>query len=225
MSVPDIPPTLARTQLAEDVARIVRKRVFNGTYAAGAYVRLDQLAAELGVSVTPVREALFELKAEGLLAQQPHRGFVVLPVTGRDVTDVSDVQAYIGGELAARAAANISDEGLLELQRIQADLEDAYAADDDERAVRLNHDFHRAINVAADSPKLAQLMSQITRYAPESVFPTIPGWPEKSNKHHRRLLAALEKHDEDLARTAMSEHLAAGAKPLIDHLTERGVVT
>jgi DNA-binding GntR family transcriptional regulator len=127
--------------------------------------------------------------------------------------------------LAARAAANVTDEQLRELQRIQSDLEDAYAADDDDRAVRLNHEFHRAINVAADSPKLAQLMSQITRYAPESVFPTIAGWPQKSTRHHRRLLAALEKHDETLARTAMSEHLAAGAKPLISHLIERGVVT
>ena len=80
-------------------------------------------------------------------------------------------------------------------------------------------------NLMRISPKLAQLMSQITRYAPESVFPTITGWPEKSNKHHRRLLDALEKHDEDLARTEMSAHLAAGAKPLIDHLTSRGVVT
>ncbi|MDT5016980.1 MAG: hypothetical protein QOD39_3140 [Mycobacterium sp.] len=225
MAVPEIPRTVARPQLAEDVARIVRRRIFDGTYAAGAYVRLDQLAADLGISVTPVREALFELKAEGLLAQQPHRGFVVLPVTGRDITDVANVQAFIGGELAARAAANISDEQLLELQRIQGDLENAYAADDDERAARLNHDFHRAINVAAGSPKLAQLMSQITRYAPESVFPTVTGWPAKSNKHHRRLLAALAERDESLARTAMSEHLAAGAKPLIDHLTDRGVVT
>ena len=65
------------------------------------------------------------------------------------------------------------------------------AADDAEAAVRLNHEFHRAINVAADSPKLAQLMSQITRYAPESVFPTIDGWPDQSNDHHRRLLDAL----------------------------------
>lgn len=225
MTRPEVPEILARPQLAEDVARIVRKRIFNGTYAAGEYVRLDQLAADLGISVTPVREALFELKAEGLLAQQPHRGFVVLPVTGRDLTDVSNVQAFIGGELAARAAANISDDQIAALQRIQSDLEDAYAADDDDRAARLNHDFHRAINLAADSPKLAQMMSQITRYAPESVFPTVGGWPEKSNKHHRRLLSALEKHDEDLARTAMSEHLAAGAKPLIDHLTSRGVVT
>jgi len=219
------PGLLARRQLAEDVARIVRKRIFDGTYAAGTYVRLDQLAADLGVSVTPVREALFELKAEGLLAQQPHRGFVVLPLSGRDLTDVSNVQAYIGGELAARAAANITDEQLEALCRIQSELEQAYAAGDDERAVRLNHEFHRAINVAADSPKLAQLMSQITRYAPESVFPIIAGWPKQSNAHHRRLLAALKKRDENAAREAMSEHLAAGAGPLIEHLTARGVVS
>jgi DNA-binding GntR family transcriptional regulator len=221
MSVPDF---AARPQLSEDVARFVRKRIFDGSYSAGEYVRLDQLAAELGISVTPVREALFELRAEGLLAQQPRRGFVVLPVTGRDLADVANVQAHVGGELAARAAMNIDDDQLRELKQIQAQLEEAYAGDDDERTVRLNHEFHRAINVAADSPKLAQLMSQITRYAPESVFPTIAGWPHRSTKDHRRVLAALEKHDGELARKAMSEHLAAGAAPLIDHLIEHGVV-
>jgi len=202
----------------------VRKRIFDGTYSAGEYVRLNQLAAELGVSVTPVREALFELRAEGLLAQQPRRGFVVLPVTGRDLVDVANVQAHVGGELAARAAMMIDDDHLRELKQIQAQLEEAYAGDDDERTVRLNHEFHRAINVAADSPKLAQLMSQITRYAPESVFPTIARWPHQSIKHHRRVLAALEKRDGELARKAMSEHLAAGAAPLIEHLVEHGVV-
>jgi DNA-binding GntR family transcriptional regulator len=219
-----VPDFAARPQLSEDVARFVRKRIFDGTYAAGQYVRLDQLAAELGISVTPVREALFELRAEGLLAQQPRRGFVVLPVTGRDLTDVANVQAHVGGELAARAALNIDEDQLRELKAIQTLLEEAYAGGDDERAVRLNHEFHRAINVAADSPKLAQLMSQITRYAPESVFPTITGWPEQSVNDHRRVLAALEKRDAKLARTAMAEHLAAGAAPLIDHLTQRGVV-
>ena len=221
MSVPDF---AARPQLSEDVARYVRKRIFDGTYSAGEYVRLDQLAAELGISVTPVREALFELRAEGLLAQQPRRGFVVLPVTGRDLTDVANVQAHVGGELAARAAVNIDDDQLRELKQIQAELEDAYAGADNERTVRLNHEFHRAINVAAESPKLAQLMSQITRYAPESVFPTIAGWPQQSIKDHRRVLTALGKHDSELARRAMSQHLAAGADPLINHLVEHGVV-
>lgn len=221
MSAPDFAP---RPQLSEDVARLVRNRIFDGGYTAGEYVRLDQLAMELGISVTPVREAMFQLRAEGLLAQQPHRGFVVLPVTRRDLVDVANVQAYVGGELAARAATGISDEQLRELNEIQAQLEEAYAVGDDERTVRLNHDFHRAVNVAADSPKLAQLMSRITRYAPESVFPTIADWPDRSVRDHRRVLAALATRDETLARTAMAEHLAAGVLPLIEHLGKLGVI-
>ena len=221
MTIPDF---RARPQLSEDVAGFVRKRIFEGTYAAGQYVRLDQLAMELGISVTPVREALFALRAEGLVAQQPRRGFVVLPLTQRDLADVANVQAHVGGELAARAALNITDDQLRELHHIQAQLEAAYAADDDERTVRLNHEFHRAINIAADSAKLAQLMSQITRYAPESVFPTIEHWPGQAVRDHRRVLDALAKHDQEQARAAMSEHLAASAIPLIDHLIERGVV-
>lgn len=220
MSAPEFAP---RPQLADDVARLVRRRIFNGTYAAGKYIRLDQLAAELGISVTPVREALFELRGEGLLDQLPRRGFVVLPVTDRDIADVSNLQAHVGGELAARAALRISDEQLRELSVIHGELVQAYAANDEDRAVRLNHEFHRAINVAAESPKLAQLMSQITRYAPESVFPTIEGWPAKSVADHKRILLALKARDVGKARTAMADHLAAGATPLTDHLLKQGV--
>ncbi len=219
-----VPDFASRPQLSDDVARYVRQRIFEGTYGAGEYVRLEQVAAELGISVTPVREALLQLRAEGLLTQQPRRGFMVLPVTGRDIADVSGVQAHIGGELAARAASRITDQQLGDLKAIQAQLEDAYARDDHEVAVRLNHEFHRAINVAADSPKLSQMMSQITRYAPESVFPTVAGWPAQSIKDHRRVLTALGQRDAERARTAMSEHFIAGVVPLIGHLTEHGVV-
>jgi DNA-binding GntR family transcriptional regulator len=221
MSAPEF---TTRPQLAEDVAGLIRRRIFDGTYRAGNYIRLDQLAAELGISVTPVREALFGLRAEGLLTQQPRRGFVVLPVTRRDIADVAEVQAHIGGELASRAAGRITDDELRELARIQRQLEQAYAAGDHDRAVRLNHEFHRGVNVAAGSPKLAQLMSHTTRYALESVFPTVKGWPERSARDHRRVLAALKKRDGEQARAAMSKHLCAGSKPLIDHLVRLGVV-
>ncbi len=219
-----VPEFVARPRLSEDVARYVRRRIFEGAYGAGEYVRLEQLAAELGVSVTPVREALLELRAEGLLVQRPHRGFMVLPVTRRDIADVSNVQAHIGGELAARAASNISDEELEQLKELQAQLEDAYDQEDHDRVVRLNHEFHRAINVAADSPKLSQLMGQITRYAPEAVFPTVEGWPAQSIKDHRRVISALELRDEKRARRAMAEHFIAGVAPLVEHLMEQGVV-
>ena len=213
-----------RPQLSADVARLVRGRIFDGSYPAGSYVRLEQLAAELGVSVTPVREALFELRAEGLLDQRPHRGFMVRPLTRRDIVDVADVQGYIGGELAHRAALEIGAEALAELERIQDQLEAAYAADDHERAVSLNHDFHRRINTASDSPKLAQLMAQTTRYALESMFPTLPGWTELAARDHRRVLAALTARDGAAARAAMREHLCSGCQPLIDHLVELGVI-
>jgi DNA-binding GntR family transcriptional regulator len=219
-----IPDFAARPQLAEDVARFVRRRIFEGTYPAGQYIRLEQLADELGISVTPVREALFGLRAEGLLTQLPRRGFVVLPITQRDIADVSDVQAHIGGLLASRAAERITDDQLQELERVQDELEAAYRADDPEAAVRLNHEFHRGVNVAAGSAKLAQLMGQITRFALESVYPTVEGWPAHSMRDHRLLLAALKKRDGEAARTAMSEHLCAAAEPLIGHLMRRGVI-
>ncbi|WP_029113580.1 GntR family transcriptional regulator [Mycobacterium sp. URHB0044] len=224
MSTESDPDFVARPQLSDDVARYVRRRIFNGTYGAGEYLRLDQLAVELGISVTPVREALLNLRAEGLLVQQPRRGFMVLPVTARDIADVANVQAFIGGELAARAAENISDEQLAALRAIQDDLERAYEQDDLERTVRLNHEFHRTINVAADSPKLTQFMSGITRYAPESVFPTLAGWPRQSMKDHRRVIAAFENRDATRARMAMAEHFTIGVAPLTDHLIERGVI-
>ena len=218
------PEFAARPQLSDDVARHVRRRIFNGAFPAGEYLRLEQLAVELGISVTPVREALLNLRAEGLLEQHPRRGFMVLEVTARDMADVAMVQAFIGGELAARAAECISDEQLEALRTIQGELEQTYEQPDLERTVRLNHEFHRTINVAADSPKLTQFMSGITRYAPESVFPTLHGWPEQSTKDHRAVIAALEGRDAELARKAMAEHFAIGVAPLTDQLIERGVI-
>lgn len=224
MSTASEPEFAVRPQLSDDVARHVRRRIFNGTYPAGEYLRLDQLAAELGISVTPVREALLNLRAEGLLEQHPRRGFMVLEVTARDMADVAIVQAFIGGELAARAAENITDEQLASLRAIQGELEKAYEQTDLERTVRLNHEFHRTINVAAGSPKLTQFMSGITRYAPESVFPTLQGWPKQSTKDHRAVIAALAARDAERARSAMAEHFTVGVAPLTDHLVEHGVI-
>jgi DNA-binding GntR family transcriptional regulator len=218
------PEFVARPQLSDDVARYVRRRIFNGSFRAGEYLRLDQLAVELGISVTPVREALLNLCAEGLLVQRPRRGFMVLELTARDIADVANVQAFIGGELAARAAESITDEQLSSLLAVQNELEEAYGSGDLERTVRLNHEFHRTINVAAGSPKLTQFMSSITRYAPESVFPTLSGWPKQSTRDHRRVIAAFERRDANRARMAMAEHFTIGVAPLTEHLVERGVI-
>lgn len=224
MSIGSEPEFAAPAQLSDDVARFVRRRIFNGAFPAGEYLRLDQLATELGVSVTPVREALLNLRAEGLLVQHPRRGFMVLEVTARDMADVALVQAFVGGELAARAAQRITAEQAGELTRIQDSLEQAYQHGDVDRMVRTNHEFHRLINVVADSPKLTQFMSGVTRYAPESVFPTLAGWQELASRDHRRVIAALTSGDAEAARAAMAEHFTVGVEPMTEHLMDQGVI-
>ena len=191
MSTNSEPHFAPRPQLSDDVARYVRRRIFDGTCRAGEYLRLDQLAADLGISVTPVREALLNLCSEGLLVQQPRRGFMVLEVTARDVADVANVQAFIGGELAARAAENITGEQLAELRAIQDELEGPTGGDL-ERTVRLNHEFHRLINVVGRFAEAHPVHVRHHAVRPESVFPTLSGWPKQSTKDHRRVIAAFE---------------------------------
>ena len=218
------PEFSTRPKLSDDIARYIRRRIFDGTYRAGSFIRLEQLATELGVSITPVREALFNLHADGLLTQQPRRGFAVRVLTARDIADVSSVQAFVGGELAARAALNITGEQIARLREIQSDLEDAYAKAEGERAVRLNHEFHRAVNVVADSATLTHVMAGVTRYAPESMFPAVEGWANQSIRHHRRIIAALASGDAERSRSTMADHLTVGVTALLRHLRALGVI-
>ncbi len=91
-------------QLSGRVAAALRESIMVGDLRAPAFVRTEHVAAELGVSATPVREALMLLHSEGVVRWEPRRGFRVVPVTRRDVDDLFVVQAFIAGELAARAA-------------------------------------------------------------------------------------------------------------------------
>jgi DNA-binding GntR family transcriptional regulator len=218
------PEAGGRPRHSDDVAQYVRRRIVNGTLPAGKHLRPNQLAFELGINVRPVSEALLSLRAEGLLVDNPPRGFRVLEVTARDIADVANVHAFVGAELAARAAENITDEQLTSLRAIQDKSESACERGDLECSVRLNREFHRLINVAADSPKLTQVMSGITRYAIESVFPTLSGWSKQSSRDHRRLIAAFARHDAARARVAMAKHSTIGMTPLADHLVARGVI-
>ena len=215
---------LGRPQLVEDIASHIRRRIFDGSLTGGEFVRIEQIAQEQGASSTPVREAMLTLRGEGLVELQPRRGFVVVPVTEQDVRDVSDVQAYLGGQLAERAAKALDPAGLARLRLIETSLEAAFATGDADGAVRLNHEFHRFINHAAASPKLTQFMSNVIRYVPESVFPALDGWDQRAIADHRRILAALERGDAAEARAAMSEHFTAGVDHVVAHLTRNGVL-
>lgn len=214
-------PLRNRPQLSDEAASYVRELIMSGRVPEGAYLRLDKLASELGMSATPIREGLVALRGEGFVRLEPRRGFVVQPLTRQDVEDLYLVQATLAGELAARAATRIDAPRLAEVEQLQAALEEAQRTGDAERVETLNHQFHREINLAAGSPKLAWFLGSAARYAPRRFYPTIHGWPEASVEDHHAVIEALRKKDEAAAGRAMREHIQHAGQLLVAHLSER----
>lgn len=210
-----------RVQLGDEAAAYLRDQITSGNLAAGAPVRPETIAEELGISTTPAREALQALRAEGFLDLAPRRGFTVARIDGNDVRDMFLVQSMVAGELAARAAANATPELISRMDQIHDDLVAAAQRDDLAKLEELNHAFHREINLAADAPRLAWVIKLVSRYAPSRFYASINGWPETTVHDHNGLLDAIRAKDADRARTEMVEHVRHAGEQLASHVDAR----
>ncbi|MGH3318573.1 MAG: GntR family transcriptional regulator [Streptosporangiaceae bacterium] len=207
-----------RAQLSDEAASYIRDMIMSGQLPSGTFIRLDHMADMLEMSVTPVREALVLLRGEGFVQLEPRRGFVVAPLSKADVVDLFWVQSEIAGELAARAAAHITDAEVGELRTLQTQLEAASERDGAADIEQLNFLIHRRINLLAHSPKLAWLLRVATRYAPRRFWGTIHGWVEASVADHAAILDGLEARDPEHVRKAMREHIMHAGTLLVAHL-------
>lgn len=208
-----------RQQLPEQVATYVRELIISGAVRSGEQLGIDRIAEAVGVSNTPVREGLLTLRSEGFVRQAPRRGFVVAPLTRQDVRDLFWVQGQLAGELSARAASRITSEQLARLESNVACYPQARAMD---HIAGLGHAFHREINLASGSDRLAMLLGNVVRQLPNTFYATIDGHVLATCNDHPRILEALRWRDADLARTLMRDHIVRGADRLIAELEVRG---
>jgi DNA-binding GntR family transcriptional regulator len=179
----------------------------SGNLRPGDFIRQERIADELELSATPVREGLLSLRGEGFVELKPRRGFVVAPLSASDVRDLFTAQALIAGELVSRAALRLGAEDLRELTEVHEALRKAAAKGDGELVESLNHDFHRRINLAANAPRLAWMLSISTKFAPRRFFATIPGWSKASAQDHAAIISAIKAGDAAAARAAMTQHM------------------
>ncbi|XRQ06230.1 GntR family transcriptional regulator [Actinomadura welshii] len=212
-----------RVQLSDEAAARIRELIMDGRVRPGEHLRLERLAVEFGISVTPVREALKSLRSEGFVVLEPRRGFVVAPLSKRDVQDLFWVQAGIAAELAARATPRIGPGGLRNLEDLHRELERAGAAGRPDLMEEHNHHFHRGINLAADSAKLAWSLGTAARYVPRGLYGRLPDWPRLAVRDHERILAALRDGDARTASERMREHVVRAGELLVAHLEHRGM--
>lgn len=214
------PRRFKRARLSDEVATYVRDLVMSGQLKPGDKVRIEQIAEDLGISVTPVREGLLALHGDGILHLEPRRGFLVARLTAADVRDLFWVQAQLEGELTARATANLEDRQLDELEQIQGRLAEALGREDYIVVERLNRQFHRILKEAADSPKLAWFLAQSVRYAPSRFYDRIGGWAQSSVDDHYPILEALRARDAEAAREAMRAHIIKAGQLLSRHVED-----
>jgi DNA-binding GntR family transcriptional regulator len=211
-----------KQQLSERVASHIREAIMVGELRASEFIRVEHLATRLGVSATPVREALMILQSEGTVRWEPRRGFRVVPVERGDVHDLFAVQAHIAGELAARSATLLPRSEIDRLRAVQRDLEAAARAGDATRVDQLNHEIHRTINKAPGAHRLASMLVMTVHYVPLNHFGRVEGWAEASAHDHDAIFDALARRDPSAARATMEEHVRHVGRLLVDHLAERG---
>lgn len=217
------PRTRRGAKLPEEVAGYVREQIMSGNLTPGQFLRLEPISEAVGVSITPVREALVALSNEGFVTAVPRRGFIVAPFTRQDVQDLFWAQGQLAGELAARAAKRIAPEELARLENIMDQLDAAVELGDTDEIGRLGNQFHRSINVAARSDRLARLLAGIVKHLPTHYYASIEGQLGSVPAEHKDIFAALSKRQAKRARLLAQQHIEGMADSVIDTLERRGL--
>lgn len=207
-------------QLSDEIASYIRDLIISGQLKSNEQVNIDKIARELDASATPVREALLGLRGEGWVRLEPRKGFRVAPLSPGDIQDLYEVHSYIAGQLASRAAGMLSLEELEFLELLQRKMHEAANDKSPEEVERLNYEFHRTINLAAQSQKLAWFLQILGRYVPHRFYSQIPGWLESSLGDHESVIEALKHEDAEAARQAMGNHILHAGELLLKHLMQ-----
>jgi DNA-binding GntR family transcriptional regulator len=193
----------------------LREQIISGKLQKGKFLRIEAIAKELNISSTPVREGLLLLQRESLVELLPRRGFVVNSFSQADLGDLFWAQAVIGAELAARAAPRLSESELDRLQELCTAHARAVAAGDLDAAAHLGLHFHRAINLAAQSQRLALLLGSLTKQLPLRFYASVEGELQGAIEYHPLILNALRMKDVAAVRALMQSHIQSGGDFLI----------
>lgn len=203
---------LGMPALYAQVAERLRARIFAHELLPGSWIDEQVLAAEYGISRTPMREALKVLASEGLVTLKPRRGCYVTELSEQERSEVFPVMALLESRVAEEAARRATSADFLRLQEIHDALE-AYAATNDvDKFFDTNQQFHAALQEIAGNRYLAQLISDARQVAMlarrDSLRPA--GRLQQSLQEHREILAALLARDAALAGQRMHSHLLSG---------------
>jgi len=195
--------------LRDVVFHTLREAILVGKLVPGERLMENQLADKLGVSRTPVREALRMLALENLVELVPRKGAQVLDMSEKDIVNILEVRGALESLATSIACMKMKKEDLQQLKKLESEFERAIEESDLERIIQLDEDFHDLILKSTENDKLAQIYQnlriQLYRYRmahlkADSTIPAVVA-------HHRGILRAIENHDAEEGATVAHGHI------------------
>ncbi|HWQ88654.1 MAG TPA: GntR family transcriptional regulator [Desulfitobacteriaceae bacterium] len=202
--------------LREIVFESMRDAIISGVLKPGERLMEIQLAEEMGVSRTPVREAIRKLELEAFVIMIPRKGAYVAGVSHKDVADVFEIRAALEGLAAGLAAERITDNEIEQMERVLIFSEGE--ENDLAKIVAQDTEFHDLLYKASHNNRLQQILAnlqeQIQRFRATSL--AVPGRVLEAVKEHRAIVEALADHNSELAQELMTAHIVTAENVMFE---------
>jgi DNA-binding GntR family transcriptional regulator len=213
-------PGIARTSLSEHVYARLVDEIQSGTLAGGTALHVADLARQMNVSPSPVRDAISRLAAEGLVTNNPNRRTTVISFSPRDVIETFQLREILECGAVRLAAKNIQPSGLAELRRV-AEQCDSLEADPAQKKAKLDLDnqLHLKFAEASGNLLLRQEIARCNRRVRAMQWLKVdPPTLKQAYPEHLKIIHALERHDPDAAVAAMSAHLLVAVQLILKEM-------
>jgi DNA-binding GntR family transcriptional regulator len=217
---------IQKRPLKEDIFDVLHEKIISGTYKPGDWLRQDDLATQLGVSMTPVREALDLLVSAGLAERVPYRGVRVREMSTKDVAEAYGLRLFLEALIAQEAAKNITREQVAGLERTLEEMKKHQSLKDVSTERKSSREFHSAIAEATKNDLLVKLYEVVSNAFPDwLLYEALFRYPEiledsmlSTYKEHVAIVNALKKADVELAVQRSIEHVMESGKWLEAYL-------
>ena len=214
----------ARKSLGEHVFDSLKQAIIRGNMSPGEWLVESHIADTLGISRTPVREAIHKLEREGLIERQPRGGFTVLGLTRDDIEETFGIRAVLEGYAARLAAIKHHKKELAPLEKKIEEFEKYLQQKEQTELTRINTEFHDLLYALSKSPKLIHMINglrdQIFRFRQmilkESKMAKI------SNEDHKQMLEFIRKRDADGVEALVRGHIIRGQEIVLEAYDKQG---
>jgi DNA-binding GntR family transcriptional regulator len=205
--------------LREIVFESMREAILSGVLEPGERLMEIQLAEEMGVSRTPVREAIRKLELENFVVMIPRKGAYVAGVSHKDVADVFEIRSALEGLAAGLAAERVTDEELEQMEQALF-FRSSEGELDLEQIVKSDTDFHALVYKASRNERLIQILAnlreQIQRFRSTSL--AVPGRNKDAIEEHRMIVEALRNHNVEEAQSLAMSHIVTAENIMFETL-------